>query len=348
MKKTNLNVVLALHDKNGEYSKFAATTIISIFENMKIENRCNVTIHILHDKTLTYNNRNKFIELLNNYNANIKFHEINIMKLNFTNEVFEKLQSVTIGALFRLFIPQIFSDMDEVLYLDTDIIVNCDLIEMIQDINLTGYFIASVLDDEKTRQNYINTNYYRTKGVDYKKYFNSGVILFNIKEINKNMNFLKKAINLLDSKLFFVDQDILNIIFRKKVYFLDYRFNLLIDFRERSVDEINELLNKKAILHFAGYFKPWNCDNQNVIKNYFSYMLLSPWVNNKQDIVNIMSDIAFEYNKKLNLKNCLKLKKKETGTDNIFLLLKLFTSNQLFFKLKVKIECIVLKLKLIK
>ena len=50
-----IHVCFGLFDKTGRYSKFTGTTICSIFANTKSE----VTTHILHDDTLTADNREK-------------------------------------------------------------------------------------------------------------------------------------------------------------------------------------------------------------------------------------------------------------------------------------------------
>lgn len=52
-----IHVCYALYDKNGKYSKLTGTSICSLFENTKAW----VTIHLLHDHTLTEENRAKFI-----------------------------------------------------------------------------------------------------------------------------------------------------------------------------------------------------------------------------------------------------------------------------------------------
>ncbi|MBE8953795.1 MAG: hypothetical protein SR1Q7_11740 [Quinella sp. 1Q7] len=64
-----IHVCFSIFDANGLYSKFTGTSILSIFDNIASE----VTIHILHDKTLTDENRNKFLTLAERYNQIIKF-----------------------------------------------------------------------------------------------------------------------------------------------------------------------------------------------------------------------------------------------------------------------------------
>ncbi|MBQ8692167.1 MAG: hypothetical protein IJ520_03390, partial [Synergistaceae bacterium] len=46
-------------------------------------------------------------------------------------------QKLTAGALYRLFMPEVLSGLDKVIYLDCDIVVNMDIAEL-WDIDLGG------------------------------------------------------------------------------------------------------------------------------------------------------------------------------------------------------------------
>ena len=67
-----IQVCFGLHDADGHYSKFTGTTLTSIFENTCAE----VTAHLLHDDTLTQDNREKFSALARRYNQTIKFYNV--------------------------------------------------------------------------------------------------------------------------------------------------------------------------------------------------------------------------------------------------------------------------------
>ena len=67
-----IHVCFGLHDGDGRYSKFTGTAIASMFVNTSAE----VTVHILHDNTLTQDNRNKFVYLAKRYGQLVKFYNI--------------------------------------------------------------------------------------------------------------------------------------------------------------------------------------------------------------------------------------------------------------------------------
>ncbi len=48
-----IHVCFSLYDASGAYSKYTGTAICSVLENTKE----NITIHLLHDSTLTEKNR---------------------------------------------------------------------------------------------------------------------------------------------------------------------------------------------------------------------------------------------------------------------------------------------------
>ena len=67
-----IHVCFGLYDKTGHYSKFTGTTICSLFDNMTSE----VTAHILHDNTLTQDNREKFFALADRYKQRVNFYNV--------------------------------------------------------------------------------------------------------------------------------------------------------------------------------------------------------------------------------------------------------------------------------
>ena len=71
-----IHVCYALFDRDGTYSKFIGTSILSMFENTQEK----VTIHLIHDSTLTDENRKKFMRLVLDYDQDIsmKFEKIPI------------------------------------------------------------------------------------------------------------------------------------------------------------------------------------------------------------------------------------------------------------------------------
>ena len=110
------------------YSKFAATSMLSMFENTNE----NITVHILHDNELTIENRENFSYIAGRYNQQVKFYNAEKICATEVQEFKSKLpasmlKQFHIAVTFRLLILKIIPDtIDKLIYLDTDTIVNLD------------------------------------------------------------------------------------------------------------------------------------------------------------------------------------------------------------------------------
>lgn len=97
--------------------------------------------------------------------------------------------SFSIGTLYRLKIADILSSLDKVLYLDSDVIVTQD-ISGLWNTDITNYYCAAVKDAKSTRSKFSNKRHFKKMGIDPNKYFNAGVILFNLKKSKRVYPFL--------------------------------------------------------------------------------------------------------------------------------------------------------------
>ena len=168
-------------------------------------------------------------------------------------------------ALQKLFIAQYLQNIDKTLYLDADTIVQKDLSAVYQT-NLNKNYIAAVKDGLM----YQYPEHIAELGLLWRNfYFNSGVMLLNLKEIREN-NIINRAKTYFNTHYeIFGDQDILNVVVGKKVLPLSYVYNVnstffeektavfLSEFYQEKIPSTpKEVYDKAAILHFAGH-KPW-------------------------------------------------------------------------------------------
>ena len=176
-------------------------------------------------------------------------------------------------SFIRLVFNKIFPNIDKILYLDSDLIVTSDIAELFfQD--LEGCSVGACLDGmaqlgseklkeisftpiqrigfEQYENNYdylynylnLNDNYINT-------YFNAGVLLMDLKKAGMALDM--KVPELIKRRYVFVDQDILNIIFKDDKKILDKKFNV---FYTDSLEYINESGTLPAIIHYNGPIKP--------------------------------------------------------------------------------------------
>ena len=245
-----IHVCFGLHDADGRYSKFTGTTIASIFENTAAK----VTAHILHDNTLTQDNRDKFLRLARQYNQRVKFYNAEKLCADKIKEYATlipnaKTSQVGIGAFYRLLITKILPEnIEKIAYLDSDIIVNLDIAELWR-IELGDKILACVPEsfngvDTQERLPLCSEGYVRNED-----YFNSGVLLMDLKRFRKEDKRLKEGIKFRSEHLYYpcFDQDILNYCFSTRTLQLTNKFNFIVrDARNRSETKIGQ-----KIYHYA-------------------------------------------------------------------------------------------------
>ena len=248
-----IHVCFGLHDKTGRYSKFTGTAMRSIFANTASE----ITIHILHDNTLTQGNRDKFFYTAGQFNQRVEFYNVEelckdkvaALKGNLSED-FDA--AFTVAAMYRFFIPQLLaSDIEKAIYLDSDIVVNLDVKELWQ-IELgdkpLGAIAESVTDSFCYKINSAANPLIVNGGVRYEDYFNSGVLLMNLNLLRDEAETLLRGINFVaDNQLGYMDQDALNYLFAKTYLKLPAKFNSFV----RENRRLSETVAGK-IYHFAG------------------------------------------------------------------------------------------------
>ena len=166
---------------------------------------------------------------------------------------------------YKLYIPLVLPHLQRILYLDSDTLVYQDLSELFNlDFNgnyALGYPFHSVQMMDKWGKKLVN-------------YINGGVILFNIKKIikdNKDAELFAFTVKN-TGRLYFLEQDALNLIFYNKTGLLPLKYGIYLfgnittyhkkvkkQLRvELNETELIEALEKPGILHFAGcYPKIW-------------------------------------------------------------------------------------------
>ena len=218
-----IHVVLCVYDPSGTYSQHAGVVMTSIFENTKSK----VTVHILHDDTLTEDNRNKFIRTAEKYSQGLELHDVTERGKIFPPELIEQVKHLTIGTLYRLFIHEVL-DLDKVILLDCDTIVNLDIVEL-WNINMNGKTIAGVNLYPEIHIPFLWGYKLKLLGIDLKHYINVGVLLMNLRRIRGHRDFLSKSMEHLLSHIEILeipDEVAFNVILRGDIEFIDKKFNM--------------------------------------------------------------------------------------------------------------------------
>ncbi len=191
------------------------------------------------------------------------------------SKYFSTQNYVSTAALFKFELPDILQEYDKVIYLDSDVIVNTDLSEM-YDTDINGCY-AGVVEDFYSRTD--------NKRIGCEVYFNSGVMLLNLKEMRDNdipRLLYKTKETCLYNK--FMDQDAFNIVFDKKVKQISPFYNYMLR-NKREIGQFFVLYNlpprqKPMIIHCTGV-KPWLNKKCTYHKLWRKYYLKSPYKKHK-------------------------------------------------------------------
>ena len=210
----------------------------------------------MHDNTLTPNNRDKFIYLAGRYGQFVKFYNVEELCADKIQEItalsFENSR-LTVGALYRLFVPQILPNtVNKIIYLDSDIIVNLGIKELWQ-IDLGDKILAAVPEilTYKTVDMKPGFRLCADDIVKCEDYFNSGVLLIDLRILRGEEDTIMNGAKFTAKYHWFGgygDQDILNYCFSTRALKLPIKFNRCTFFTRRD----GEFSSAGKIYHYAG------------------------------------------------------------------------------------------------
>ena len=253
--KNTLNIAY-ISDKG--YLPYVMTSMYSAIKNKKINSFYNFYI-------IAKNFDNQDIKKLKTLEAfDVKISVINAEEKDLDYENLGRFESFKI-TLQKIFLPTYLDKLGKVLYLDADTIVQEDL-KKVYSTDVSSVYLAATKDGLMYQHAY----HMEEIGLKWRNfYFNSGVMLLNLKKMRKD-NIEAKSIRYFQTnKEVFGDQDVLNVVVKDKVIPISYRYNLNSTFFEEKDAEFlskfygekiyptpRENYNKAAVLHFSG-FKPW-------------------------------------------------------------------------------------------
>lgn len=267
--ENNVPIVLACDDK---YVPYTSVLLSSLRENASDDKAYDV---LLFQRDVTPENQ---LLLRSCFAGKENMH---IRFINVSGEI-KNLRLRTFGyyneaIYYRLFAPWILKEYDKILYFDCDLVFDTDVAEL-YEIDLGGNYLGAVRDigmllhasdpDDKAFSDYFAK---RLNGLDPTGYFNSGVLLMDLKAFREKIGRerMKKAV---DGKNYrFPDQDVLNVLCAGKTLFLGQKWNVVPEtLGGRTVKNIRRFVpaeyaeeyvaarENPAVVHYAMKEKPWN------------------------------------------------------------------------------------------
>lgn len=296
-----IHVAYGLHDKTGHYSKFVGTSMLSLFENHSSPPR-SVTVHLLHDNTLTLDSYEKFVYLAGQYNQIIKFYNV---ERNFPEDIDKLRNSFTpdsmrhfsVAVTFRLLMGKIIPDVIvKIIHIDADIIVNLDINELWQvDIGDKILAVVPEFDDPSKCANFgLVTDGF----VKPENYFNAGVMVMNLEKWRNEEEKIMDGVKFVTEKKYpFMEQEALNYCYSEEALHLPRKFNVHVREQPRFSDTPIE----RKLYHYLGRDGSLGLDMRDKFNRlWFSYFEKTPFFN-KSTVENLYNGVRELYVGRQNL-----------------------------------------------
>lgn len=252
------------------YVPYLGTAVYSAIKNCA--DSTNLDILIFENG---YSQKNKeLLEQLGADKKNVRIRFINLLPF-IENLNVSPSKRVSVNCFAKIFCTDnIFSDYERIIAMDSDLLVLQDLTQLYQS-DMKGMAIAAardVLVEIMAKKGYhtdkrlgyiLLRDYFRDIDVKPEDYFNTGVVLFDIKKCqSENVQEKMLHINAEYPVLMYAAQDDFNILFKGKWTEIDPRWNVqspycIISHLSSLPEGYVELIDQAGILHYLGKSKPW-------------------------------------------------------------------------------------------
>ncbi|HEM2741495.1 SP_1767 family glycosyltransferase [Streptococcus suis] len=232
---------------NNRYAQYLGATILSILAHHPKEE---VRVHILYKEIAQ-----SILQDLDNLaqqtpNLELHFHLLEDQQFS---AIPIRTEQFPFESFSRFLLPELLADLDRILYLDVDILVHGNLMELFQT-DLEGYALGAVVEADifKYYQWYLDSLGFSPNDA----YFSSGVLLMDLDKMRQNGTTNQLIAMALEKAqdYNFPDQDILNLYYKGNFKQLSPAYNYT-DVRKQN----RELATDEIIIeHFNGDIKAWH------------------------------------------------------------------------------------------
>lgn len=252
MKMSKINIAFSINDNHCLYV-FFSISMIKKYTN-------NLDIFVLHtDLSDKSKDRLKTLET-----ESVNIHFVTIDRELFSNLPLT-LDGITIETYYRYLLPEILVDCDKVIYLDSDLLIRCDVKEL-WDIDVSQHYLAGVNEIDIINR---FPDHKLKLGFDLDELFiNVGVLICNLQKMrqDKITHHLFTETERLKDIILFQDQDVINVALKGKIADLPLAYNYTVEAMEKDLLSLDEI---KVIHYNSQIAKPWipkNYQNKKISK----------------------------------------------------------------------------------
>ena len=287
-------IVLAADD---DYVPMLATTLLSLAEHASPDRYYDI---VIFERNISQRRKDGLVAMLSSFeNVALRFH--NVWRQVAEYRLSTTTEHISVETYYRFLIQEVLVGYDKVLYLDADLVVLGDVAELF-DTDVEGRLLAAAGDidfvgnacgADRGRMAYAR----ETMGlVDPYAYFQAGVLVMNTAELRK-LHSVREWLEISSKRLYlYDDQDILNAECQGRVVALDPAWNVTHDCGARvgriysfapvpMYDAYLDAREHPAIIHYAGFEKPWTYPRCDFAHVYWEYARRTPYYEEFMEIL---------------------------------------------------------------
>ena len=158
----------------------------------------------------------------------------------------------TLTIYFRLFIAELFPELNKAVYIDSDTVINDDIAKL-YSVDMGDAMFGAVRDTFAGKNTILAHYIENVVGIERNEYVNSGVLLMNLDKI-RQAHLADRFLKLMAEYHFdsvAPDQDYINAMCAKEIYFLDKEWNVM-------PNKGGEYIARPKLIHYNLFDKPWH------------------------------------------------------------------------------------------
>ena len=240
------------------FARQTGVALASLLTNSK--DRCSYNIYCVVDDSVTRGQRDVLAEMVKtlDQDSTLTFLE--------ANRDFDQARrgSWALAIYYRLMLPVLLSELDDIIYADGDVIFCRDLLEL-AELDLGENLMAAVME--------------KTGG-----YINSGFLVLNLSRLRQEKTYKAWVEHARREQYDFPDQGLLNAACRGRILYLPVKYNLCYRkyymlYRRGLVPPQDhfDLKYNAVMLHYLSTPKPWNDQKHFLSRLWWEYAKLTPF-----------------------------------------------------------------------
>jgi lipopolysaccharide biosynthesis glycosyltransferase len=269
---------------DGKYLPHCAAMLASVFA---VDAPAKILVHFMHSPGMDRAARDQLYNWIREQGAEANFIAI-------PDEAvadLPRIPSIPQIMWYRVLLPILLPQLERILYLDADIVAMSSLLPL-WETPLEGQWLAAV---DNVMEPHVRKHPVELGLSSENDYFNSGVLLFNLKQMRADdctAGILEFARNP-KMRLSWPDQDALNIVLASRRVHLHPRWNcqntlFFCAHGEHTFGRqtMQEAVSAPSLLHFEGYAltKPWNYMCTHPHRDlYWKFRAKTPWPQKRMD-----------------------------------------------------------------